>query len=122
MCNLYSMTRNREAILRLFRISDNRTPTIDPQPAVFPAYNAPVIRKAADGGRELSMMNWGFVLLQNGKAPRRVTNVRDDKILTSKFWKPSFEARRCLVPASSYCEPERKEPGDLVLVRCEWPA
>jgi hypothetical protein len=24
MCNLYSMTRNREAILRLFRVSPNR--------------------------------------------------------------------------------------------------
>jgi putative SOS response-associated peptidase YedK len=51
-------------------------------------------------------MSWGFVLLQPGKAPRRVTNVRDDKILTSRFWTPSFQQRRCLVPASSYCEPE----------------
>lgn len=51
------------------------------------------------------------VLLQPGKAPRRVTNVRDDKILTSKFWKPSFEARRCLVPATSYCEPDAGKPA-----------
>lgn len=50
-------------------------------------------------------MSWGFVLLQNGKAPRRVTNVRDDKVLTSRFWRDSFEQRRCLVPASSFCEP-----------------
>lgn len=105
------MTQTREAILRLFRISDNRAPAIEPQPSIFPAYNAAVIRKAADGERELSMMSWGFVLLQPGKAPRRVTNVRDDKILTSKFWKPSFEARRCLVPASSYCEPNGQSPA-----------
>jgi putative SOS response-associated peptidase YedK len=94
MCNLYSMTRNREAILRLFRISDNRAPIIDPQPAIFPGYTAPVIRRNADGECELVQMSWGFVLLQDGKAPRRVTNVRDDKIVTSKFWKPSFEQRR----------------------------
>ena len=50
------------------------------------------------------------MLLQPGKAPRRVTNVRDDKILTSRFWKPSFEARRCLEPASSYCEPDSGKP------------
>jgi putative SOS response-associated peptidase YedK len=31
--------------------------------------------------------------------------VRDDKILASSFWKASFEERRCLVPASSFCEP-----------------
>jgi len=41
-------------------------------------------------------------------APRRVTNVREDKILTSKFWRGSFDARRCLVPASSFCEPNSK--------------
>jgi putative SOS response-associated peptidase YedK len=62
MCNLYSMTRNRQAILRLFRISDNRAPPVDLQPAIFPGYTAPVIRKAADGERELVPMSWGFVL------------------------------------------------------------
>lgn len=56
-------------------------------------------------------MSWGFVLLQHGKLPRRVTNVRDDKFLTSKFWRPSFDARRCLVPASSYCEPNAEKPA-----------
>ena len=64
-----------------------------------------------DGDRELVQMTWGFVLLQPGKAPRRVTNVRDDKILTSNFWKPLFEQRRCLVPASSYCDPDSWKPA-----------
>ena len=85
MCNLYSQTRNVEAIRRLFRIPDNRTTRIKSQPAIFPGWAAPVIRKAEDGERELLPMSWGFVLLQDGKAPRRVTNVRDDKILTSRF-------------------------------------
>jgi putative SOS response-associated peptidase YedK len=40
-----------------------------------------------------------------------VTNVRDDTVLTSPFWRPSFEARRCLVPASSYCEPDSNSPA-----------
>lgn len=56
-------------------------------------------------------MSWGFLLLQTGKAPRRVTNVRDDKIVKSSFWRPSFEKRRCLVPASSYCEPNGQSPA-----------
>lgn len=112
MCNLYSQTRNVEAIRRLFRISDNRAMRIDQQPAIFPGWTAPVIRKAEDGERELVPMSWGFVFKPaDGKAWRRVTNVRDDKVLTSKFWKPSFEARRCLVPASSYCEPDTGKPA-----------
>lgn len=111
MCNLYSQTRNVEAIRRLFNVSHNRAVATEPQAAIFPGWNGSVIRKAVDGGRELVTMSWGFVLLQAGKAPRRVSNVRDDKIHTSRFWKPAFEARRCLVPASSYCEPDTGKPA-----------
>jgi putative SOS response-associated peptidase YedK len=91
--------RNREAILRLFRISNNRAAAYEPQNANFPGYQAPVVRKAADGERELTVLNWGFMLLQDGRAPKRVTNVRDDKALT-RFWRASIEQRRWLVPAS----------------------
>lgn len=45
----------------------------------------PVIRRAEDGERELVCRYLGLVFLQPGKVPRRVTNVRDDKTLTSKF-------------------------------------
>ena len=105
------MTRAREAMLRLFRVSDNRAAVISPKPAIFPGYVAPVVRKADDGERELVNLNWGFVLQQKGRAPRRVTNVRDDKILSSPYWRGSFELRRCLVPASSYCEPKGVKPA-----------
>jgi hypothetical protein len=50
-----------------------------------------------------------------------VTNVRDDKILTSSFWRPSFEQRRYLVPASSYCEPKGEKiaaSGRHVVLQC----
>ena len=116
MCNLYSMTRNREAILRLFRISPNRAAAFAPLDAIFPGHLAPVIRQANDGERELVTMSWGFVLLQKGKAPRRVTNVRDDTLRTSSFWRASFEDRRCLVPATSFCEPN----GDVKPATWHW--
>jgi putative SOS response-associated peptidase YedK len=60
MCNLYSMTRAREAMLRLFRVSDNRAAAVEPTPAIFPGYIAPVVRKADDGERELVNLNWGL--------------------------------------------------------------
>ena len=98
-------------MLRLFRVSDNRAAAIEPKPAIFPGYVAPIVRPADDGERELVNLNWGFVLQQKGRAPRRVTNVRDDKILSSPYWRGSFELRRCLVPASSYCEPKGIKPA-----------
>ena len=111
MRNLYSMTTAREAVLRLFRVTDNRAAAIAPQQAIFPGWEAPVVRRAADGERELVNLSWGFVLLMDGKAPRRVTNFRDDKARTSGFWRQSFEQRRCLVPVSSFCEPKDTKPA-----------
>lgn len=111
MCNLYSQTRGREALKGLFRISDNRCADVKAQAAIFPRSVAPVVRLASDGERELVPMTWGFPLLRKGYAPKPVTNVRDDTVLTSPFWRPSFEARRCLVPASSYCEPDDQTPA-----------
>ena len=104
MCNLYSMRKPRDELGGLFRVSDNRAVQLELLHAIFPGHIAPVVRLAADGERELVKLSWGFVLLQNGRAPRRVSNTRDDK-LSSRFWKPSFEQRRCLVPATSFCEP-----------------
>ena len=105
MCNLYSLNKKRDAIARHFRVSHNRTVAFEPTRAIFPRHVAPVVRIAADGERELVNLSWGFVLLQQGKAPRPVTNVRDDKLRSSSFWRGSFEQRRCLVPASAFCEP-----------------
>jgi len=105
VCNLYSLNKRRDMIARMFRVSHNRAEAYEPLPAIFPGHVAPVVRQCDDGERDLVLMSWGFLLLQDGRAPKRVTNVRDDKILGSKFWRGSFEERRCLVPATSFCEP-----------------
>lgn len=110
MCNLYSMTTNREAIIRLFKVGDNRAASIEPQASIFPGSLAPVVRKSEDGERELLSLSWGFVLLLKDKAPKRVTNFRDDK-LKSPFWSASFRDRRCLVPVTSFSEPKGKKPA-----------
>lgn len=111
MCNLYSNTRSREAVRAWFGVSDNRAYAFEPMPAIFPKSVAPIVRLAEDGVREMVPATWGFPLLRAGYAPKPVTNVRDDKVLTSRFWRPSFDARRCLVPASSYCEPDSNSPA-----------
>ena len=110
MCNLYSMTANREAIIRLFKVSDNRAAAIEPASAIFPSNDAPVVRYAADGERELVKLSWGLVLTMKDRAPKRVTNIRDDK-LDSRFWATSFRDRRCLVPVTSFAEPKGRTPA-----------
>jgi putative SOS response-associated peptidase YedK len=116
VCNLYSLHKKRDLLARFFRVAHNRSAMFAPLPAIFPGHVAPIVRQSADGEREIVLMSWGFVLQQRERAPRRVTNVRDDKILESKFWRGSFEERRCLVPASSFCEPN----GDVKPATWHW--
>ena len=109
MCNLYSLNGTREEIGKYLKVSHNRMGQFNEQLTMFPAREAPIVRLAEDGERELVTMSWGFILLQDGKAPRRVTNTRDDK-MQSPFWKQSIEQRRCLVPVTSFAEPDDGKP------------
>ena len=111
MYNLYSMTAARQAILRLFKISENRATAVVPKDAIFPGHDAPVVRAVADRECELVEMSWGVVLPQPGRAPRRVTKTRDDKARTSSLWRDSFERRRCLVPVTCFAEPKEVMPA-----------
>lgn len=98
-------------VMMRFGLKDNRTALFEPAAAIFPGYEAPVIRVAEDGERELEMMRWGFVRRPPGRAPSRVGNVRDDTIVSNRFWTASFRERRGLVPFSSYCEPIGVKPS-----------
>jgi putative SOS response-associated peptidase YedK len=107
MCNLYAMTRNRDAIRQLFRVGSDRTANQPPLPAIFPDQVAPVVRVGRDGVRVMEAMRWGFPPPPN-LGTRPVTNVRN---VASPYWrgwlKPEF---RCLVPATSFCEYTDSQP------------
>jgi putative SOS response-associated peptidase YedK len=109
-CATSTQCERAAALARKFGLSDNRVAAFEPLPAIFPGHMAPIIKQSADGERELVMRSWGLILLRDGYALKRVTNTRDDKIIT-KFWKESFEGRRCLVPASSFCESDGNKPS-----------
>jgi putative SOS response-associated peptidase YedK len=109
MCNLYSMTRAREAIWDLFRVGLDRTGNQPPLAAIFPDQLAPVVRTKRAGARVMEAMRWGFPPPQN-LGTRPVTNVRN---VASPYWrgwlKPEF---RCLVPATSFCEYTDSQPKE----------
>lgn len=137
MCNLYSHTRNVEAIRKLFAKFDAAGVNMPPQPGIFPDYAAPIVRNDA-GGPRLAMTRWGMptskeVILQN--ATKRAdklrakgkevdfqellknepdggtTNVRRTE---SKHWKPWLGVEnRCLVPFTSFSEFNKDAGGDI---------
>jgi len=101
MCRLYSLTRSREEIRRLFRVDADRIGNQPPLPAIFPDQVAPVVRLGQDGARVMEAMRWGFPPTST-IGTRPVTNIRNTASPYWRAWmKPEF---RCLVPATSFCE------------------
>lgn len=128
MCNLYSMTKNVDAIRRLFNALNSRVGNLPSMPGIYPDYPAPVVRNA-DGAREITMMRWGmpssqravmdatarrvkrleakgetvdFKALLRKEPDSGVTNIRN---LSSAHWKRWLGPdNRCLVPFTSFSE------------------
>jgi putative SOS response-associated peptidase YedK len=108
MCNLYSLNKGQDALKRFFKVTRDEAGNMPPLPGIFPDNLAPVVRH--DGkDRAMGMMRWGMptpAKYLTGGIDRGVTNVHDP---SSPYWrrwlKPEF---RCLVPATSFCEPTDK--------------
>lgn len=119
MCPLYSNILPPELMRQLFMVKPGLDHLGNAQslPSIFPKTVSPMVTIGPTGERHLERAHWGFVLPQRSTRtglpiqPKAVNNARDDKLKTSRFWKSSFENRRCLVPATSFCEPKGKKPA-----------
>ena len=111
-----------DALRQLFSVAaaQDKTGNAEPLPSIFPKGMAPIVGVDADGTRWLQNAHWGFVMPQVSKKtgkpiqPKAVNNARDDKLRVSQFWAKSFEDRRCLIPATSFCEAKGRNPATYV--------
>lgn len=118
MCNLYSNMMAHEAMTQFFSVRPTaEANVVGPKRAVFPRNRAAiVVLDNRIGERELRYLQWGFLLPQRSKRtglpikPKAVVNARSESITTSPFWQNSFRHRRCLVPATAYCELVGRQP------------
>src|SRR5690606_38549909 len=104
--NLYSYTRAQAEAIAIARALRDRAGNIPPLPAIFPDNLAPVIRTGTDGIRELARLRWGMPTppaFVKGAIDRGITNIRNTNSAHWRRWlTPQF---RCVVPATSFCEP-----------------
>jgi putative SOS response-associated peptidase YedK len=128
VCNLYSMTKNVDAIRRLFSALNSRVGNLPSMPGIFPDYPAPIVRNAPEG-REIVTARWGMPSSQQAlldatkKRAERLeakgkpvdfkellrmepdggtTNIRN---VGSAHWKRWLATEhRCLVPFTSFSE------------------
>lgn len=76
-----------------------------PEGEIFPSQKTgSVIQTGKD--RKLNLMQFGMF---PSWSKSLLINARRENLLTSKFWKPSIEKRRCLIPASGFFEWQMSE-------------
>ena len=112
MCNLYSVNRTRDEIRLLIGALRDLTANQPPLPGIYPDYEAPVVRME-NGERIISNARWGLpspaFALQGRNSDAGITNVRNT---ASAHWKRWLgPANRCLVPFTSFAEPETLPDG-----------
>jgi putative SOS response-associated peptidase YedK len=122
------MTKNVDAIRRLFGALNSRVGNLPSMPGIFPDYPAPIVRNGAEG-RELVMARWGMP--SSAKALMDATKKRAEKLeakgktvdfkellrlepdsgttnirnTSSSHWKRWLgHGNRCLVPLTSFSE------------------
>lgn len=89
----------------------------EPLDAIWPKYPGHVVRSNDEGERELVSLSWGFRTTKTSKKtgktlqPAVWNNARDDSLQKSGLWKSSFHERRCLIPATSFCEAKGRRPA-----------
>jgi len=108
VCNLYGVTTNQTAIRELTGAMIDHTGNLPPMPAVWPDYEAPIVRNSAQG-RELVLARWGMpspaFALKGRKTDPGVTNIRNT---ASPHWRRWLGVKhRCVVPFTAFSEMEK---------------
>lgn len=100
MCGRYRRRSDKQRIVEAFEVGVGLEDVyLEPDEDAAPGSMQPVVLANEGGERELAMMRWGFKL-----PDRLLFNARSEEVAQSRFWKDSFEERRCIVPADAIFE------------------
>jgi putative SOS response-associated peptidase YedK len=107
MCGRYRRKSDKQRIADAFAVSAGLEEVdLTSEDDIAPGSIQPVVAINQDGERQIELMRWGFKL-----PDRLLFNARAEGIESSKFWKDSFEERRCIVPADAVFEWQQTDKG-----------
>ena len=119
MCSRYFLDADGNIIAFTFRVPVNER--VRKRFNIAPTQEAPVIRAASDGTRELAMLRWGLVPFwaRDLKIGTTMINARSEGVEAKPAFREALKQRRCLVPATGFFEwqgePGRKQPWAITL-------
>jgi putative SOS response-associated peptidase YedK len=115
MCGRYATTRTAADLAALFEAEDETADGLAADYNVAPTDPVPVVRVSRSaGGRVLSVVSWGLVpaYAKDTRGGARMINARAETVAKSGAFVPSFQRRRCLVPADGWYEWMKRGPRD----------
>lgn len=119
MCSRYFLDADGNVIAYTFRVpADDR---LRKRFNIAPTQDAPIVRAAKDGGRELAMARWGLVPFwaKDLSVGTKMINARCEGVEAKPAFKAAIEKRRCIVPATGFFEWKgvagRKQPFAITL-------
>jgi putative SOS response-associated peptidase YedK len=107
MCGRYRRRSDKQRIAEAFHVGMGLEELyLEPEDDIAPGSIQPVVLANESGEREIALMRWGFKL-----PDRHLFTARSEGIDKARFWKDSFEQRRCIVPADAIFEWQQVERG-----------
>jgi len=124
MCGRYQNRAQKQRIAEAFRVGIPSTFEILPSYNIAPQSSQPIVRLNRDtADRELALLRWGLVpfFAKDSKIGYSTVNARAETVTTSPVFREAMKRRRCLVPATGFCEWQKldkkaKQPWTIELV------
>jgi putative SOS response-associated peptidase YedK len=104
MCGRYELHTHPAVLALAFGLPF--APDIQPRYNIAPMQSVPIVRRGADGARELAQVRWGLVprWAKDPSIGARMINARGETIARKSAFRRPFERHRCLVPADGFYE------------------
>jgi putative SOS response-associated peptidase YedK len=104
MCSRYFLDADGNIIAYTFQVPVHDR--IKKRFNIAPTQDAPVIRAAEAGVREVAMMRWGLVPFwaKDLKIGSQMINARSETLSGKPAFRNAFRQRRCIVPATGFFE------------------
>ncbi len=104
MCGRFLLTSPVEALRQIFGVPSGLN--IPARYNIAPTQSTVVVRRTADGGKELVLLRWGLVpsWAKDLSIGSKLIHARSDGVATKPSFRAAFRQRRCLVPADGFYE------------------
>jgi putative SOS response-associated peptidase YedK len=107
VCYRYNLRASKKDIRDAFAVAEGIFAELADQ-STWPMRPGLVVRPRTDGGpgREADALRWGLVPFwaADPKCGRDMANARSETVASKPAFRAAFKARRCLIPATGFCE------------------